>query len=91
MDYEEIRKTVEGCTFYGIGDEAYELWSAMCGVCYLVADCYEERATILVKWIVDDALASEIWMRNEVDAGNFDSIEELGKAKGCWSYTGRPD
>lgn len=88
--YDEIRNMVEGAVFYGLGDEAYELWTSMCGTCYQMAGLASmERASLLADWIVQDAIGSaEFWREN---CENFLGVpfEEVEHANGVWSYQGR--
>jgi len=80
--YEELKKKVEATVFYGCGDEAYELWSAMCALCYKCAGLGEtEKAEVLVQWIIDMAEENKKWYIEE-----FGDVDEEDSEKGYWGY-----
>lgn len=88
--YFAIKKKIEESVFYGTGDEAYELWTAMCGVCYQMAGLGDtERASLLADWIVEDAKDSEIYWRENCESFLGEPFENVEKANGVWDYDGK--
>lgn len=55
-----LRQRIEGLTFYGCGDEAYELFQATTSLCYQMSGLGEpEKAEKLCEWAEELAKASE--------------------------------
>jgi hypothetical protein len=85
--YDTIKKMVEEAVFYGLGDEAYELWTDMCGVCYQMAGLGNiQRASLLADWIVEDAKKSEYYWKDNCEGLLGEPFENVEKANGVWGY-----
>jgi hypothetical protein len=66
--YTTLQERIEALTFYGTGDEAYELFDQACNFCYhLYGLGYEEEAKIVCGWAEKMAEASKDWAENDAD------------------------
>jgi hypothetical protein len=74
-----LQERIKSLTFYGTGDEAYELFSSACSFCYsLYGLGEEEKAKTVCKWAEEMAKQSYEFA---VENGDEDDFE-----KGRWGY-----
>ncbi len=88
---EEMQKEIESIEFYGCGDEAYECWCRLIGVCFDFM-CYggpgkHEKAEIVLGWIKEQAQWSKDWCQE-----NYyflaDKFEDVERRKGVFCSDG---
>lgn len=79
-----LQERIEALTFYGTGDEAYELFQATCDLCYKMYGLGgTEEAKILCMWAEEQAWATEEdWVQQGGDLN--DKTGDV--AKGYWGY-----
>ena len=73
-----FRERIEDLKFYGTNDEAYELFLAVCDLCYQMVDD-PDKANTLCNWAEEMAEHSRIWAMDE-----YGSLEETDSEQGRW-------
>jgi hypothetical protein len=78
----KLQKKVEGLTFYGLGDEAYEYFQATCNLLYM-ASAYGSQAE--QDFLFNMAQNQAEWSRRCYIEMGYD-MEEVETAQGIWDY-----
>jgi hypothetical protein len=85
----DLQRLIKSLTYYGTGDEGYELFAATCLLCYgMVGLGFDDRATLLYMWANDMAESSKQWAKQDMEAEGHegDLTKFVDIANGLWGH-----